>query len=341
MTPIIKIAPLGLIFTLFSALAEAEPTCESLNRLSASLASYRELQVDKMRQPSPERLVLLSEQLNAMAADPMFQAPPSQPAGDMAALTVRTYLGNFQSAVGALRQGADRTVLDTVIPPAFGPAFMALQQRVRCPEPEPATDSRLMRNLAGLAGRGQEDPSAKPEPGTAASRSEPGKARAGAGRPRALAASPNADPERSGVRWQLLLGLGALACVAMALVSHHNTRQRRRRSHRPFVNLETSVLLGGYTVPMTIVDITPSGVKLRHRGQIGSRRRLKISLLGGWRTGKVRWKNVAFAGVSFSRHLSVSEVERLVESTKAIARPAPDTARPGKRERFAPAGSSA
>lgn len=341
MTQLAKIASLGLILFLAPTVAEAELSCDSLNRLSASLTSFRELQMDEARELSPDRLSALTVQLNALAADPLFPPATVQPAKDPAAVTVQQYLDNLQNAVRALRQGADRSVLDTVIPPAFGQAVAALQHSSRCPEPVPPTELGLGLALDGQPARVREDPPARPSPRPASARLELGGSPAGGRHVSALATSAAVGPVQQGSLWLMMLGVAALASGVIAFASHHNTRQHRQRSDRHFVQLNTTVLLGKSAVPMTIVDIAPAGVKLRHHGQIRNRRKLRILLLDGWRSGKIRWHNDHFAGVSFSQYLSSSELNALVESTRTVAGAASGSASTGGRKTFAAANRTA
>ena len=298
----IQLTAVYLLVSAAPALAESKETCSSLDLLNSTLVSLHELRSDEKSPSDPllvdtrDRFIQLKQtQFTALEQD--FAAP-----------VIQNYIANFERALWAFENGASPSIFNAVLPAGFGAQLASLQREYKCGSQSEAHQpvatyaasfpSRLIAGTGDL-----KDTNLQPaaDAGNGSRQSSP---------PRRTAQETTKLSTNTLMRsenwWPVTIGLGLTSVAVLVAFSRLTRTHQKRRIKRHFVYVNTQVRLGRSPVQVTVVDISPTGMKLRHGGDILKRSKVKFRIGGEDWLGKVRWHNEAFAGVSFNRPLPES-----------------------------------
>ncbi|MEM5517124.1 PilZ domain-containing protein [Henriciella sp. AS95] len=116
--------------------------------------------------------------------------------------------------------------------------------------------------------------------------------------------------------------IGCLLCLAwIARLVFHSRKKSgtKRRRARQVCHKPVPVRMSGRTAILTIVDISNSGMKLRHDNDLEGESRLEFKVQDKWLRATVTWQNNIYAGAKFARRLRGSEFRFITGQQKRNA----------------------
>lgn len=292
--------------------ASAQDECSALDPLLSTVDTVHEIRLDRPGTMEEELLTDLAFSLAAVSLTDIYSHTDGPSAeGEREALT--RYVDALRKAVGRqvpARELRAQVIFKQDVPAGARRELSRLQQQLGCleeppvqtsPPKEAAPPQYEARPLGPLSLEARDQPS-------------------GPRRLQALQLDSAYDPAARKVEFERASHLYSWALPALSTLIllgcfgtwlHPRIRRWRLRDERRTCYVHVPIRYGGRAYTMTIIDYTPDGLRLKHDGRIGRRRRISLHLEESWIKGKVAWSNSVHAGVGLFSPMTPEQISYL------------------------------